>query len=60
MSEDVNQEDAILLGVWAWWCIRSRTPGVPFELPPMPPLETWPKEIIETFENISGRPFVKK
>jgi hypothetical protein len=61
VSEDVNPEGVSLMGIWAWWWIRSpRKPGTRIEIPPMPPLEEWPKEIIETFERISGRPFVKK
>ncbi len=60
MSETVKEEDARLLGVWALWCIRSRKPGVRFELPPMPPLEEWPDELLEMLERVTGKTIVKK
>ncbi|MDY7225712.1 hypothetical protein [Hyalangium rubrum] len=60
MKEEVNPEDVSLMGIWAWWWIRSRKPGTRIEIPPMPPLEEWPKEILETLKRISGKTIVKK
>lgn len=60
MQEEVDAEDVLLMGIWAWWWIRSRKPGVPFALPPMPPLEEWPREILETLERVSGKRIVMK
>ncbi len=60
MMEEVEPDDFALNGIWAWWCIRSRKPGVPINVPPMPPLEEWPEEILETLERVSGKRIVRK
>ena len=60
MSEDTILDGVPLIGVWAWWHIRERKPGVSAVPPPMPPLEEWPKEILETFERIRRRRLLRE
>ncbi len=54
MKLEVNPKDISLVGIWVWWWAMSRKPGTGVEVPPMPPLSEWPKELVETFERVTG------
>jgi hypothetical protein len=54
MTAKVALAKVSLVGVWTWWWVRSREPGTPIAIPPMPPLEEWPKDLFETFEQVTG------
>lgn len=60
MKEKVALEDVSLVAVWTWWWLRSRKPGSPIEIPPMPPLEEWPKELLARIKRHTGVDLVKK
>lgn len=53
---DATMVDGLpLFGVWTFWHIKTRKPGVSAIPPPMPPLEDWPKDALETLEHLTKR-----